>query len=697
MEGDGISIDLGDLDLTGQDVSFEDADGHIQANLEDEHVKEALEKGLDLRKFSQQIEEELLDVERESVNDYLKESKNMAELHVQIQNCDIILERMEQMLGLFQGDLGNISEEIQSLQEQSLSMNVKLKNRKAVQASLTDYVSFLSISDALVDTICNKPINESFLEALDSLDKKLAYVVDKPSDTASLVQINADLATLTQKASIKIRDYVLRKINSVKKPMASLELQQNALLKIKDAFKFLAKHNKPAAIELKKEYIETFSKVHYSYFKTYLARLLKLQHEEMADKDDTMGASDQKQQSGLGSLFSSGRPSKSRTSVFTLGDRGAVLNELETPILVPHTAKDGKGKDPRHPYESLFRSLHMALRDACAREFLFCVDFFRIKESAAKTFFDDVMDKTLMHLLKAEESHIEVWFDSISVVLCCRILAAYKAELLQKNIPCLETFYTRLLGMLWPRFTQIVALHASSIEAVDAQRLTNMDTRPHYIVRRYAEFSGALLELNDNNNNFKEITDGLSRLRQEVANFILRMAAEFPNRREQLILSINNYDMMISVYAERTTARSQESEEFEQLLQSCIREFSEEALQAAFGGIFTFVKDTERALTRASDPGAIRVDESRIQSLIQRFARDWKSAITTMEGDIMKTFTNFKNGTAILQTSLAHLVLMYDRFLAILKNPPFKRNGGWPDLIDKHLVKVEVKKHKTTF
>lgn len=79
----------------------------------------------------------------------------MADLHVQIQSCDAILERMEEMLGLFQSDLGNISGEIQTLQDQSLTMNIKLKNRKAVQASLGDFVGGMSISSDLVDTVCN--------------------------------------------------------------------------------------------------------------------------------------------------------------------------------------------------------------------------------------------------------------------------------------------------------------------------------------------------------------------------------------------------------------------------------------------------------------------------------------------------------------------------------------------------------------
>lgn len=32
-----------------------------------------------------------------------------------------------------------------------------------------------------------------------------------------------------------------------------------------------------------------------------------------------------------------------------------------------------------------------------------------------------------------------------------------------------------------------------------------------------------------------------------MENFVLKMAAEFPSRRDQLIFLINNYDMMLSV------------------------------------------------------------------------------------------------------------------------------------------------------
>ena len=39
----------------------------------------------------------------------------------------------------------------------------------------------------------------------------------------------------------------------------------------------------------------------------------------------------------------------------------------------------------------------------------------------------------------------------------------------------------------------------------------------------------------------------MTRLQAEILNLILRMANEFPQRKEQLIFIINNYDLMLSV------------------------------------------------------------------------------------------------------------------------------------------------------
>ena len=43
------------LSLSSEDYFLEDADSHIQANLEDSVVKEALKSGVDLREYSAQV------------------------------------------------------------------------------------------------------------------------------------------------------------------------------------------------------------------------------------------------------------------------------------------------------------------------------------------------------------------------------------------------------------------------------------------------------------------------------------------------------------------------------------------------------------------------------------------------------------------------------------------------------------------
>jgi hypothetical protein len=69
---------------------------------------------------------------------------------------------MEQMLSSFQADLGSISSEIQTLQEQSWSMNVKLKNRQAVRGELSQFVDDIIVTDGMVKWASYHQLSYSF-------------------------------------------------------------------------------------------------------------------------------------------------------------------------------------------------------------------------------------------------------------------------------------------------------------------------------------------------------------------------------------------------------------------------------------------------------------------------------------------------------------------------------------------------------
>lgn len=74
----------------------------LAQQLEDKEIQVILKSSTDLRQYSKQIEKDLKEVENQSIEEYIKESQNIASLHNQIGDCDNILERMESMLTNFQ-------------------------------------------------------------------------------------------------------------------------------------------------------------------------------------------------------------------------------------------------------------------------------------------------------------------------------------------------------------------------------------------------------------------------------------------------------------------------------------------------------------------------------------------------------------------------------------------------------------------
>uniref|UniRef100_A0A8C1K8R5 Vacuolar protein sorting-associated protein 52 homolog n=1 Tax=Cyprinus carpio TaxID=7962 RepID=A0A8C1K8R5_CYPCA len=677
------ALNLGDLDLTTDEFILDEVDIHIQANLEDDLVKEALRTGVDLRQYSKQVETELQRIEQASIKDYIKESQNIASLHNQITACDSILERMEGMLSSFQSDLSSISSEIQTLQQQSVSMNLRLKNRQAVRSQLSQLVDELVVPSTMISVILDSPVTEQeFLEQLHELNSKINYAKELSfRETLACSDIQDIVDRLKIKAVSKIREFILQKIYSFRKPMTNYQIPQNTLLKYRFFYQFLLANERTVAKEIRDEYVDTMSKIYFSYFKSYSSRLLKVQYEDVADKDDLMGVED--------------TPSlKSRNTIFTLGQRGAVLSpaELEGPILIPHTAQRG---DSRYPYETLFRSQHYALLDNGCREFLFLSDFFMVAGNSALDLFNSIMGKTLSMFLKNLSTYLSDCYDSIAVFLCIHIILRFRAITVKRNIPALDKYWEGVLELLWPRFELILEMNIQSIRNTDPQKLGVLDTRPHYITRRYAEFSSAVVSINQTFPN--ERTNALlGQLQVEVENFVLKMAAEFPSRRDQLIFLINNYDMMLGVLMERAADDSKEVEGFQQLLLARTQEFIEEILSPPFGGMIAFVKESE-ALMEKGQLDKLRNDEARITQLVRGFSSSWKQSVEALSQDVMRSFTNFKNGTSIIQGALTQLIQYYHGFHKVLSQPTFRSLAVRSELINLHHLMVEVKKHKPNF
>lgn len=168
------------------------------------------------------------------------------------------------MLRGFQADLGEISSEIKHLQDDSLFMNVKLKNRRNVEEKLNKFLEKTTVSPHLTQHIMSPHINDGFLESVIVLADRLKYLEQQypatdgssltlaPSETCAARLLLPELEKLKVKAISKTKDYFINQINLVRKSKTNIQmLQQNALLKYAALFHFLQSEAFPIADEIR--------------------------------------------------------------------------------------------------------------------------------------------------------------------------------------------------------------------------------------------------------------------------------------------------------------------------------------------------------------------------------------------------------------------------------------------------------------
>ncbi|XP_057322457.1 vacuolar protein sorting-associated protein 52 homolog [Microplitis mediator] len=668
------------MSLENNDV-FDDIETQLPQDLEDDLVQEVLKSGTDLRQYSRQIEKELKEVENKSIQDYIKESQNIANLHNQIADCDSILENMESMLIKFQTDLGSISSEILLLQRRSIAMSQQLSNRQAIRGPLSQFIEDMTISEELIRGIMECPVTEKdFLSHLQNLNHKINFIKEQSfKDAKSCLDVKDIVEKLKVKAISKIRTYLLEQVYKFRKPMTNYQVPQNNMLKYKFFFEFILCNERNVAEEICSEYVDTMSKIYYSYFKSYSSRLIKLQYEEKPTKDDLMGIEDTVNRG----LFHKASL-KHKGTVFSIGNRGEILNsQLEEPIIVPHTASK-----IRYHYEALFRSEQYALVDNACREYLFLSEFFKVRGSQAMDIFNQVMGSTLNLMQKNLQSFTEDCYDTIALFLCFHIIMRYQIICHKRAVPALDKYWDNCTSIIWPRFHHVFSINIQSIKACDPMKF-NKETGPHYVTRRYAEFSAAVVSISEG---FpcEGVTQLLAELREAVQCFLLRMAAIFPLRTQQLLFLINNYDLVLGVFMERTRDNCKEAESFKEQLNAKSSEYVEEILSPHFGGIIQLVKESETLIEKGLTD-ELKRHESRAIDLVQSFTNNWKQSLEQINNEILKSFPNLVLGGALVQRTMTQLVEYYQRLHKIL--PANIRT----QLTNIHFIMIEIKKYKINY
>uniref|UniRef100_A0AC34GWI9 Vacuolar protein sorting-associated protein 52 homolog n=1 Tax=Panagrolaimus sp. ES5 TaxID=591445 RepID=A0AC34GWI9_9BILA len=617
-------------------------------DIDDEFVRASLSSGMDLRQYSEKLENELAGAHQLAVDHCIEEADKLAELHEQIVECEATFAGIENIFSTFLAELGTVGSDMRSLQEQSVVINQQLHNRQRVRGELSQFVDDMVVPHTMIKGILEKDANDGiFLEQLHELQHKLQFVkAQEFKDVKSVMDVHDVIENLKFKALEKIREWLLTKISLFKKPLTNYQIPQNALLKNRFFYEFLLANDRQLAREVKDEYVDTLSKMFFSYFKTYVSRLFKLQMTDSATKEDLLGADD----TIKGTSFFSLKPQqRSRATVFSLGKRHNLLStDLMAPLIIPHAATQA---NEAFQFESIFRSIQYALVDHCSHEFLFVCDFFMVNGQSGVDLFTQVMGKSIAHLIKTFEERITANYDAISLFLCICLCTKYSELMDDRSVVSIDGYWNNITKMLWSRLEAIMTSHNESVRNLDVKKLSSpIDTRPHYVIRRYAEFTCAILVCSDlsgkkTDNRLQALLNGQQ---AEIEGLLNRLATALKTKKEKFVFQINNYDIILTVLDEKLQGETKERTSFWELQQTKINAYVEEVLYPHFHSLIQFVNECEPLIDQ-NHSQLLKRHTGKVMQLVRSFGADWKRAIEAINHEILQSFTNFKNGTSILQ------------------------------------------------
>ncbi|KAN0026627.1 hypothetical protein ACTFIV_007616 [Dictyostelium citrinum] len=589
--------DLGELDITT--ILGSDFDDDSISAADQELIKEALIKGYDLRQYSKDVENNLNQMDKMTINDYFQERDNFLTLYTQIQVVDGVLETLETMLNNYYNDLKSIGSEMNSLQERSMSMNHKLNNRKLFDEKLSKFLDAVIIDPEFYNDLTNSKngIDDYYISNLTKLDTKITLFDDYKKISPTICAMNEpQLSKLTVASIQKIQKYLATTLNSNFKKLAEKKHKQKQLANMGYLFQFLFKYSQYIASEVILSYVENNEKYFTSFYKAYVSALLKLLEDGAPGKNDFINIGTGK----IKSLFNS-TPNKNSSSgsnnnnnnsngtqqlhtTFSMGNRCELLVKevLELPPIEPpqssssipfleaalefipivnnnsnssnNNNNNSNGKESgkelpsvKYSFDQLFRSMIYFLMDILGSETLFVKDFFLGGEDIIISIFT----RSINHLVEVTENYLGNSYDVVGLVLMISMLYRYKSMMNERGVNALDKPFDRLIAMITNRFVKLFSLYLDHIKNTSIKDLKAgiSCSSPHYVIRKYADFITTIQAVSANIPTQCDcqniLCKAVAELKDSCNALINRLVQEIESKDEQIIFLANNYAIVV--------------------------------------------------------------------------------------------------------------------------------------------------------
>lgn len=493
-----------------------------------------------------------------TIEQFAGDQDKFQELHNAIADCDDVLKSVESYLSDFQTELGIVSAEIETLQTRSVQLNAKLENRRNVERLLGPSVEDISISPNAIRTITDGLINENWVKALNEIEaRSISIEKSAGSSWKAVDDVKPLLADLKNKATVRIRDYLVSQIKAIRSPnMNAQYIQQHFLVKYKDLYAFLTRAHPTLSEEITQAYVNTMRWYYLSNFTRYSQALEKLKL-LASDSNNVLGADPSAQRgngTGPGGRGISHDP-------FTLGRRVDALKTSNQMAISSYVAEEDKSA---HGFEVPFQHFNIALVDNVSAEYSFLTEMFSVKSyqeiSRRAT---EIFEPVFALGQNMTKNLIENTTDCLGVLLCVRLNQRAAFELQRRKVPVAESYINGVNMHLWPRFQKIMDLHCESLKrlasgaarsSVSALSLTTDDAKqssaPHFLTQRFGQLLHGILSLNSEAGDDEPVSISLGRLTGEFDALLTKLSrgSGDPKRRERFLY--NNYSLILTIISD---------------------------------------------------------------------------------------------------------------------------------------------------
>ncbi|KAH9844958.1 Vps52 / Sac2 family [Teratosphaeria destructans] len=492
------------------------------------------------------------------VEGFESEKDKFEDLHRSIATCDEVLRSVETYLTSFRADLAAVSSEIEHLQDRSTALNNKLQNRKIVEKVLGPEVDAFVIPPVTVRKITEGAVDEAWVKALEDLERRSKSIdakIKEGKETIAALDIKPLIEDVSAKAVERIRDYVVAQIKALRSPSINAQvIQQNAFLRYRNVYGFLATRQPQLAEEIGQAYVNTMRWYYASHFTRYKAALDKLNLFTF-DTLDMLGVDSAAKRSRPTGVAAAHDP-------FSLGRRADNLRTANDTALPSFAAEEDNGT---HNLEVPFRAFNLALIDNASAEYSFLTGFFGSRNQsfqATTRKFNEILNPTFHIGHELTKALIENTLDAIGVLICVRLTQHLAFELQRRKVPSGEGYINGTNMLLWPRFQQIVDAHCESIRKIttslpgkpagSALSLTSApasaaSTAPHQLTQRFANFVHAITSLSSEAGDDEPTSSGLARLRSEYQAFLLKLSKGTAEARKRDRFLYNNYSLICTI------------------------------------------------------------------------------------------------------------------------------------------------------